>query len=286
MGTPETESMSLITNKEKRFWNKTTIAILIAVLLMLGVIIIIILSIVVLHYHKHPSMYDQCWNNKHAWYTVNYVYGKNNIATDNACVMNVTYAQGTFQNSGGFKFYVTNSQQFPANSTCMKYEVYFPSNFPWTKGGKLPGVWIGDMGANGGKRITDGFSCRFMWRSNGLAEVYLYIPENQTSEYKKQIISKGAYGDSLWRGSFILRNGSWNQLQMCISLNSKDDTNGMLDVTINNATKFLSTIRFRTNDSQKLNGFMMQSFFGGNDVSWATPIDTYAIFRNFNATTN
>lgn len=40
----------------------------------------------------------------------------------------------------------------------LEYEVYFPENFPWVKGGKLPGVIGGRTGCGGGDDADDCFS--------------------------------------------------------------------------------------------------------------------------------
>lgn len=59
----------------------------------------------------------------------------------------------------------------------LEYEVYFPSDFEWVKGGKLPGLAGGPTGCGGGKDPTSCWSARIMWRREGDGEAYMYVPE-------------------------------------------------------------------------------------------------------------
>lgn len=47
----------------------------------------------------------------------------------------------------------------------LEYQVYFPQDFPWVKGGKLPGIIGGKTGCGGGDDADDCFS--------GMAPVFL-----------------------------------------------------------------------------------------------------------------
>jgi len=40
----------------------------------------------------------------------------------------------------------------------LEYQVFFPENFPWVKGGKLPGIIGGRTGCGGGDDANDCFS--------------------------------------------------------------------------------------------------------------------------------
>jgi hypothetical protein len=52
----------------------------------------------------------------------------------------------------------------------VEYEVYFPKNFDFVMGGKLPGMHGGNLQCSGYSSIPNGnncFSTRLMWRENG-----------------------------------------------------------------------------------------------------------------------
>jgi hypothetical protein len=96
----------------------------------------------------------------------------------------ISYPKGTFGSNaaggyGGLHFSLLPPKIYPTKQSCLSYEVKFPSGFDWVTGGKLPGMWIGAYGALGGNENTvSGSSVRIMWRSEGFAEAYMYVPSN------------------------------------------------------------------------------------------------------------
>ena len=50
-----------------------------------------------------------------------------------------------------------------SNSTTvmLEYSVYFPKNFDFVKGGKLPGLYGGPANCTGGNAVLDCFSARY-----------------------------------------------------------------------------------------------------------------------------
>ena len=91
-------------------------------------------------------------------------------------VLQVTYPAGSLHSNGGTQLYslwnTTDGSVF--NSMMLSYELAFDENFPWVKGGKLPGLRGGPNpdGCSGGNEPngTDCFSTRLMWRTNGVGE--------------------------------------------------------------------------------------------------------------------
>lgn len=220
------------------------------------------------------------WETSRVWKLVAYFYGQENIQITDLNTMQVKYPAGSFQNAGGFKFY-SQPYGFPTNTACLTYSILFLNNFQWVKGGKLPGLWIGDIGANGGNHIDNGFSARFMWRSGGDAEVYLYLPNNQKNEYHQQIISNNDYGDYLWRSVFKFQQSQWNNISLCITLNTPQSYDGVLEAQINNITMNITNLMWTPNPTLKINGIMMNTFYGGNDPTWAPKDTMYSYFKNF-----
>lgn len=67
----------------------------------------------------------------------------------------------------------SNSTQ-GSTSALLSYSVWFPANFSFVQGGKLPGLRGGSdtSGCSGGNQTngTSCFSTRLMWRSGGAGE--------------------------------------------------------------------------------------------------------------------
>lgn len=68
---------------------------------------------------------------------------------------------------GGAEFYASPLNLSDAKNVTMEYSVYFPADFDWVKGGKLPGLYGGHTGCSGGVAAEDCFSTRLMWRQGG-----------------------------------------------------------------------------------------------------------------------
>lgn len=73
---------------------------------------------------------------------------------------------------GGAEFYASPLNLSDATNVTMEYSVYFPADFDWVKGGKLPGLYGGHTGCSGGVAAEDCFSTRLMWRQDGAGELF------------------------------------------------------------------------------------------------------------------
>ena len=76
---------------------------------------------------------------------------------------------------GGSDFYAVPGQ-LPfrsANNVTLQYSIFFPADFQWVQGGKLPGIYGGHEGCSGGNDAKSCFSTRLMWRRGGAGELYL-----------------------------------------------------------------------------------------------------------------
>lgn len=116
-------------------------------------------------------------------------------------------------------------------------------------------------------------------------QVYAYIP---TTGYglcsASDVICNSDYGTSLSRGSFTLRSGQWNPLSLFVQLNNPPTTangrvflyyNGTLALAHDNLQLRAST------DIESIGGLFFSTFFGGADVSWASPQNQSTFYRNF-----
>ncbi|MEO1144816.1 MAG: polysaccharide lyase [Cyanobacteria bacterium J06638_22] len=153
----------------------------------------------------------------------------------------------------------------------LRYQVRFSNNFDFVRGGKLPGLFGGN-GASGGNipNGTDGFSARLMWREDGNGEVYAYLPTSEN------------FGTSIGRGNWQFRPGEWMTVEQEVILNQPGIADGRIRLWIDDALVVdASGLVFRTVDTLRIDGIFFSTFFGGNDLSWATPQDVYVDFADF-----
>jgi len=207
-------------------------------------------------------------------------------------VLEVTYPQGSLHDDGGAQLYslwnTTDGSQF--NSMLITYEVAFDADFPFVKGGKLPGLRGGPDpdGCSGGNASTGSncFSSRVMWRTDGMGEVYAYLPENNANDAlcssNHFLCNQDGFGTSIDRGSFSFVTGKWNLVTLLVRLNSPLNTlNGEITLYYNNVKALdEQAIQLRTDNDINIGGLYFSTFFGGNDASWAPPQTTHAYFRN------
>lgn len=106
-----------------------------------------------------------------------------NSSSSNGPVLQVTYPEGSFSDSGGGAQFINlwnASDGSSFNSMLLSYEVAFEANFDWVKGGKLPGLrgGLATSGCSGGSKSNGAacFSSRTMWRQNGAGEGTRVVP--------------------------------------------------------------------------------------------------------------
>ena len=187
----------------------------------------------------------------------------------NSCSPASTTDYGTPE--GGGQFLATAGLP-PANTLHLRYYVRFHTNFAFVKGGKLPGLFGGTNHFSGGAIPdgTNGFSTRFMWRTDGDGEAYAYLP---TSDL---------YGTEIGRGRWRFQPGQWHCLEQRVVLNTPGLDNGRLAVWVDGRLLVDErALRFRTTETLQIRGIFFSTFFGGSDPTWSTPGDTFADFAAF-----
>ena len=92
-------------------------------------------------------------------------------------VLQVIYQKGQVGGSSGMAF--TAPLHGTYDDLFFEYDVYFPEDFDWVKGGKLPGLTSYFDSPTGciDNSTFEGFSVRYMWREDGAFYVYVYNPE-------------------------------------------------------------------------------------------------------------
>jgi hypothetical protein len=233
------------------------------------------------------------------WNIVKVSFGQTNsfhrVTPDNT--LQVFYPQGSYspsKSAGGIGFFASPEKVFMSDNVLLEYEVRFHPSFDPVLGGKLPGLFIGkgtskkDMtGASGGIH-SDASSIRVAWRPNFQAEAYVYLPHPQHPDYYEipRLVENKIYGDSLWRGLVNFEPDVWNKVSVRVKLNgfksstTVPETNGVLELSVNNNTQTFSKIIWRTSPEYHITALLFETFFGGSTSKYATPVDTWTYFRN------
>ena len=191
----------------------------------------------------------------------------------------------------GVSVYVKPVGNFTGNEATLEYEVYFPNDFEFVNGGKLPGIAGGPKGCSGCTREeplrSECFTARFRWGEDGEGSPYLYLPLNttHTKDFCAQVSGKSCdpkCGLMFNTGKSFWLKGRWNTVKQRVVLNTIGQANGVLQAWINGVKRIdFGQMIWRINSNVKADGFLISSHFGGSDASYAPPMDTYVLFRNF-----
>jgi hypothetical protein len=232
---------------------------------------------------------------KKAPWNTQYLGNKERLSVSNG-VLRLRYVKGAHGGSSGAKITALPEGKFPADELEFGYDVFFPETFPWVKGGKLPGVCIGDTSkacATGGAWKKNQGSARFMWRSkdgkNAYIIGYLYLPieghhqkayDRQGPGYKKATDAGNRTGHDVWHNQLPIKKG-WNTLRMKIRMNTPKKANGLFEIEVNGKVQRVDDVLWRDDSKVKVNNLNWVSFFGGGDSSWDSNRDTYTEYKNF-----
>lgn len=211
----------------------------------------------------------------------------------------ISYPRGKRGMDAGCGFYARPFDRFPCDAATFKYSVFFPADFEWVKGGKLPGLSLGcgDLCATGGDWKKDAGSFRLMWREQGMAIGYLYLPINittkntreaafrvQSGSFKSNADPGNGYGIDMWKNplhGLAFKKGRWNHVCMKIVLNSPTLNDGSISLEVNGISKTVTGIVFRRTAGIGINSVLFSTFFGGNSSDWEPSKDCTARFSNF-----
>ncbi|KAI8929494.1 hypothetical protein BC831DRAFT_547607 [Entophlyctis helioformis] len=185
---------------------------------------------------------------------------------------------------GGTGFYAQPINLSGARTVTFDFEVYFPRDFNFVIGGKLPGLYGGHVLCSGGLNSSRCFSTRYMWRKNGDAEIYLYLNfAAQAPSYcyvPPRTICDPKFGTSMGRGAWRWQRGQWNRVSQTVRLNTLGRTDGSVTVRVNGEQVIsYNQIAWRTIDIGFV-GIQFETFFGGSNTTWATPKDQSTYYKN------
>ncbi|KAI0263749.1 hypothetical protein BC834DRAFT_791831, partial [Gloeopeniophorella convolvens] len=204
--------------------------------------------------------------------------------SNSSSMLQLFYPEGSINPSnkpkGGAEFYAAPLSLAHARNVSFAYSVFFPSDFEWVKGGKLPGIYGGHTTCSGGDAALDCFSTRMMWRAGGDGELYLYAPKDRQTQSlcnaPPMSVCDADYGLSIARGSFKFARGSWTHLRQTVVLNTPGVQDGGFLLEINGrVTLNRADVFYRDN-----------TFFGGHETDWASPKDQLVWFKDFSLSIN
>jgi len=245
--------------------------------------------------NKTTIPFDSILTMKKSPWNTQYLGNKQRLSVSNG-VLRMKYVKNQHGASSGAKISALPAGKFPAEKLEFGYDVYFPENFGWVKGGKLGGVCIGlgskDCATGGVWKKNEG-SARFMWRSkdgkNAYIIGYLYLPvtgdykkayERQGAGYKKVTDPGNRTGHDLWHGELPIKKG-WNSLRMKLQMNTPGKADGVFEIEVNGNTRTVNDVMWRDNSKVKINNMNLVTFFGGGSSDWDSKVDTYTKYKNF-----
>lgn len=178
--------------------------------------------------------------------------------------------------SGGI---VANVNLQPAAEYRVKYDVMFPEDFIWGRGGKVGfGFRFGD-GNTGCDKADDGNggSARIMWYTNdsGITTLrpYLY--------YYDMPDDCGDNPGSVYPASGSIEKGKWYTIEMYAKSNLSENKDGHIKIAINGTVVLDSSIRWTNKNSKRLiNRLAFSTFRGGSQTHWMVDEDTYIYLDN------
>ena len=209
--------------------------------------------------------------------------------------LKITYGKGKIGMDSGGAVHFNPFKKLPSDSCVMSYSVFFPGGFGWNKGGKLPGVCLGEDlkdCATGRQWSMKGGSARLMFKEGGGVYGYLYMPfgsskasmAKQSAGVRAQLHESGGAGIGVWskNSPFKLKAGSWNAVSLRVVLNTPGAANGSFSLTVNGVSRSVGGIRWRDSGDVKISSMNVVTFFGGGSMDWAAPASSpFALFKDF-----
>lgn len=243
------------------------------------------------------STIKQSWNVANSYFfgdsDVSFVADPFNTSERNS-VLQVVYNKGSYSpksssqtaTTGGAEFYMQPYGDQAFDKALLTYQLAFDNSFPWTQGGKLPGLFGGPpgTGCSGGSQSngTNCFSMRLMWRAAGAGEAYAYIPHSSSLCSAPLTMCNDEYGVSISRGLIKFTAGVWTKLQMYIEAGTAGQSNGVLKIWQDGSLVISRTdLEFHANNMIQISSIMFSTFFGGSSTAYAAPNTTYTYFKDF-----
>ncbi len=147
----------------------------------------------------------------------------------------------------------------PGREYIFEYRIRFDGNFPFTRGGKIPGL-AGGNAPTGCVNVTGaGFSARMMWREGGQLVGYIY---DQTQG--------GDCGNNITT-SLRFQPAKWYSIKERVRVNTGNAADGILQISVDGTMLIdRSNMRYMNDGmNNKVSSVLFHSFFGGSTQAWA-----------------
>jgi hypothetical protein len=147
----------------------------------------------------------------------------------------------------------------PAREYLFEYRVRFDGDFPFTRGGKIPGLAGGNTPTGCVNVNANGFSARMMWRTNGQLVGYIY-DQTQSSACGNNITT-----------SHNFRGNTWYSIKERVRVNTGNASDGILQIWVDDRLLIdRKNMRYMNAGANNLvNSILFHSFFGGSTQAWA-----------------
>lgn len=196
---------------------------------------------------------------------------------------------------------------FPADESRVTFRVWFDDDMDWEPsdwhrvGGKLGGFSMGTGDATGGVFSDSGASCRVTFGERRAAMAYLYPQTRRTLRHRYVTWRDLDQRESFVEHSYIATGvhvfspkisprplrflkGRWNDVELAVRLNRPGRYDGVLELVVNGNRKRLTEVRFRYDRDVRINGFVLNPFFGGSSRQYAPRTDITLWFADFEFT--
>ncbi|WP_416398739.1 RICIN domain-containing protein [Allohahella sp. A8] len=202
------------------------------------------------------------------WFDEPYTEIRNGCGVNGSKCVRMTYVRS----SVGSPRIVAEKSLPPAREYTLNYDVMFENGFEFIKGGKLPGLGPNRPTAGCAPIVDDGWSARVMWRRDGEPVIYSYH-QNRAKRC----------GDD-FHSSVQFQTGRYQAISLHVKVNDPWSANGLIDLYIDGrkvASHQNVQLREVGGSQTEITKFLLATFFGGSDWSWAPPRTVYARFDNF-----
>ena len=164
--------------------------------------------------------------------------------------------------TGGFNV-ASNPNVFPRSNLAVFGDIFYDEQFDFGRGGKTGiGLFVGQENASGGNYKVNSSSARCVFRANGEASLYMYVPRNL--QQLDPTMNTAAYASNNYGVEFFykdtfraigntgpLRRNSWNEIGIGVKVNSfvsnVPQYDGSIFMSINGVVRELNEVRMLAN---------------------------------------
>jgi hypothetical protein len=175
----------------------------------------------------------------------------------------------------------------PGREYLLEYRIRFDGNFPWTRGGKIPGLGGGTAPTGCVTTTGAGFSARMMWRGGG--ELIGYVYDNDQSTDCGNSLTTGFCTPARQTGlgaPLSFRANTWHRIKERVRMNTGRNRDGILQIWVDDRMVLDASNRAYMNEgpSQRVDVVLFHSFFGGSSAAWAPARDCTISFSDLHVT--